>query len=147
MMNKRRRVIAATELRVHLGEALRSLEREELVIEKGGVPVALLIKYEPERSSGIEAEYERALSKRAEPEGWKKMESVLAAGWAGIDADELVANIYRWREEGRSLREYRLDEQEGESDGGEVSPGQRRMRARDPQTQRVADGDGEPYQA
>ena len=42
-MGKPRRTLPATELRVHLGEALRALEAEDLVIEKGGVPVALLV--------------------------------------------------------------------------------------------------------
>ena len=146
-MNKRRRILAATELRVHLGEALRALEAEDLVIEKGGVPVALLVKYraetEPaERSAG---EYERALSRSAEPGGRERMESVLGSGWAGIEAEEIVANVYRWREEGASARHFSFDEPLEEGDEREVPGGQRRLHPRRPEGKRVADSDGPGY--
>ena len=42
---KEKRRLPATELRVRLGEALRSLEDGDIVIEKGGVPVAVLSRY------------------------------------------------------------------------------------------------------
>ena len=149
-MNKPRRIIAATELRVHLGEALRALEREELVIEKGGIPVALLTKYrsESEAQSALETEYERSLSKRAEPGGWERMDAAMAAGWVGIDADELVANIYRRREENPS-RFYSWDGEDAmaEEDDSEVSARQRRLRPRSPTTKRIADEGGPGYQA
>jgi len=114
-MSKPRRTIPATELRVHLGEALRALEAEELVIEKGGVPVALLIKYRSETEAAgppAAGEYERALSHRAEPASWRRMDAVMASGWAGVEAEELVANIYRWRAEGAEPRHFSFDEPE-----------------------------------
>ena len=145
------RVISATELRVHLGETLRRLEDEEVVIEKGGVPVAVLRRYVPASAGGsAEAEYANAVAKRAEPNGWVRMDASMAAGWSGLDADELVANIYRWRDEGARLsRHYDFDEDEpgaNEDDSG-VSAGQRHMRGRGPEAKHVADGDGETYQA
>jgi len=153
-MNKPRRILPATELRVHLGEALRSLEAEDLVIEKGGVPVALLIKYRTEtpaaEAPGIEAEYERSLSRHAEPGGWERMDAAMASGWAGIEAEELVANIYRWREEGATGRHFTFDEGSGteeQGDEGEIPAGQRHLHSRRTQGQRVADPDGPEYSA
>ena len=43
---KKRATVSATDLRVRLGEMLRRLEDEDLVIEKGGIPVAVLSRYE-----------------------------------------------------------------------------------------------------
>ena len=158
-MSKPRRILPATELRVHLGEALRSLEAEDLVIEKGGVPVALLIKYRAEtpaaqapaaEAGGIEAEYQRSLSRRAEPGGWERMDAVMASGWAGIEAEELVANVYRWREEGATSRHFTFDEEGGteeQGDEGEIPAGQRRLHSRRAQGQRVAEPDGPEYSA
>ena len=150
-MSKPRRTLPATELRVHLGEALRALESEDLVIEKGGVPVALLVKYRSETEAAeaaLPGEYERALSKRAEPAGWQRMETVMASGWAGIEAEELVANIYRWREQGAEPRHFSFDEQlEEDADARDVPGRQRRLHPRRPQGQRVADGDDQGYTA
>jgi len=148
IMSKTRRVLAATELRVHLGEALRALATEDLVIEKGGVPVALLISY---RSGAVEGApepagaYERAVSKRAEPGGLERMESVMGSGWAGIEAEEIVANVYRWREEGASARHFSFDEPLEEGDEREVPGGQRRLHPRRAEGKRVADSDGPGY--
>ena len=44
---KKRTTVSATDLRVNLGAMLRRLEAEDLVVEKGGVPVAVLSRYEP----------------------------------------------------------------------------------------------------
>ena len=149
-MSKRRRTLAATELRVHLGEALRALETEDLVIEKGGVPVALLISY---RSETVEVApepagaYERAVSKRAEPGGLERMESVMGSGWAGIEAEEFVANVYRWREAGASARHFSFDEPLEDTGEREVSGGQRRVHPRRTEGKRVADSDGPGYTA
>ncbi len=145
--------MAATELRVHLGEVLRALEREDIVIAKGGVPVALLVRYEPEParyepgSAAVEEEYERALSRRAEPGGAERMDAAMAAGWAGIEAEELAANVYRWREEGASARRLSLDDDEPEvgDDGGEVPAGQRHLYQSHPKTRRIAEKDGPGY--
>jgi antitoxin (DNA-binding transcriptional repressor) of toxin-antitoxin stability system len=147
----RRTRISATELRVHLGETLRRLSNEELVIEKGGVPVAVLRRYEAVAAeSAVEAEYERALARRAEPRGWERMDAAMAAGWAGVEAEEIVANVYRWRDEdARAARHFvfRDDDVEEIDDDPGVSPGQRRLRPEHPPTRLIADGNGEKYQA
>lgn len=146
----KRATISATELRVHLGETLRRLASEELVIEKGGVPVAVLRRYEPEANElGLEAMYERALARRAEPRGWERMDAAIAAGWAGVDADEIVANIYRRRDEDtQQARHFEFgDEPEEVGDDRDVSPGQRHLRTEHPPTRFVADGNGETYKA
>jgi antitoxin (DNA-binding transcriptional repressor) of toxin-antitoxin stability system len=149
-MSKPRRTLPATELRVHLGEALRALETEDLVIEKGGVPVALLIKYRSEAEAVAPAasgEYERALSHRAAPGGWQRMDAVMASGWAGIEPEEFAADVYRWRAEGAQPRHFSFDEPEREDDADERGvPGrQRRLHPRRPQGKRVADGDAPGY--
>ncbi len=122
----------ATELRVHLGEALKALETEDLLIEKGGVPVALLSSYQGQAEQEVDEmrpEYERSLSKRAEPNGIARTLAAMERGWVGIDADELSANIERWREAGaRTTRPALDDEDEDEGpDGGEVSSGQQHL--------------------
>ncbi len=138
-MSKQRRKIPATELRVHLGEALKALEDEDIVIEKGGVPVALLTRYGREvgtMEAATETQYERALSKRAEAGGWERTLSAMERGWLGINEDEMTANIYRWRAEGATQRRYELDddsvsddsEEEGVADGrGAISSRQRHL--------------------
>ncbi len=151
-MSKPRRTLPATELRVHLGEALRALENEDIVVEKGGVPVALLIKYRSESESAAPAapgEYERALSHRAEPDGWQRMDAVMASGWAGIEPEEFVANVYRWRAEGAQPRHFSFDEPEGKAEADErrVPGRQRRLHPRRPPGKRVADGDAPGYSA
>ncbi len=151
-MNKPRRILPATELRVHLGEALRALEAEDLVIEKGGVPVAMLIKYRSEAEAAAPAaagEYERALSHRAEPGSWERMDAAMGSGWAGIEPEEFAANVYRWRAEGAQPRHFSFDEPEAEDDADERGvPGrQRRLYPRRAPGKRVADGDDSGYSA
>ena len=145
-MSKRRRTIAATDLRVHLGEALKALEEEDLVIEKGGIPVAMLTKYgdvgEMSKLSGTE--YETALGKRAEPGTWPEAEAAMATGWAGIDATALVAEVYRRREEGVSERHYELDTFTYDR---EVSGRQRRLHPGPGKTKRVAENPAPKYRA
>ena len=132
-MSKPRRIVPATELRIHLGEALKGLEDEDIVIVKGGVPVAMLTRYGKERAAmieTIETQYERALSKRAEPGGWARSAGAMERGWVGINEEELIANIYRWRDEGATRIRYELDETlEGEDQphAGEILDRQRRM--------------------
>ena|ERR1700674_1692823 len=143
-MSKRRRIIPATELRVHLGEALKALDEEDIVVEKGGVPIAMLVQYgrEAKAMTEIATAYERALSKRSEPGGWERTLSAIASGWAGINAEEMTAAIYRRRDEGATQAHYDLDaNEEGEepADGGEISDRQRRLRQSDGQGTRVAD--------
>ena len=117
-MSKRRRIMPATELRIHLGEALKGLEEEDIVVEKGGVPIAMLVRYGPEAKAMSEAatSYERALSKHAEAGGWERTLSAMERGWAGISAEELTANIYRWREEGATQQYVRLDDEDGDEE-------------------------------
>ena len=108
----------ATELRIHLGEALKGLEEEDIVVEKGGVPIAMLVRYGPEAKAMSEAatSYERALSKRAEVGGWERTLSAMERGWAGISAEELTANIYRWREEGATRQYVSLEDEAGDEE-------------------------------
>ncbi|MDE3096454.1 MAG: hypothetical protein KGK07_10720 [Chloroflexota bacterium] len=145
---RKRKGIPATEVRVHLGEALKAVEEEDLVIEKGGVPVAILTKYVPagEASMAVATEYERAVSKRAEPGGIERMTAAMARGWAAIDADEFIEDVYRAREEGASNREVTLDGDEGEADEGELPDRHGRVYRRPPAPDlRVADGPGPEY--
>jgi len=136
----------ATELRVHLGAALRALVREDLVIEKGGVPVAVLTGYRPEEAAAVEGEYERALSKRAEPRGSERMSAAMAAGWSGIEPEELVANVYRWREKGAPSRRLSLDAvPEEQPRAGKVPARQRRVHPGRPKGKRVADAPRQRY--
>ncbi|HYM14697.1 MAG TPA: hypothetical protein VEZ14_03995 [Dehalococcoidia bacterium] len=149
MTVRRRRTVPATELRVHLGAALRALADEDLVIEKGGIPVALLTRYSPAVVSAteLETEYARSLSKVAGPGGWERMSAAMAAGWAGVSAEEMVANLYRWRAEGGVSPRPSLDDDEAgeDDDDGEVPAGQRYLYQRRPKTQRVAEGPRPEY--
>lgn len=148
-MVRKRKGIPATEVRVHLGEALKAVEEEDLVIEKGGVPVAILTKYVPagEASMAVATEYERAVSKRAEPGGIERMTAAMARGWAAIDADEFIEGVYRAREEGASARDVTLDDDdEGGADDGELPDRHGRVYRRPPAPGlRVADGPGPEY--
>lgn len=129
---------------------MRRLAFEELVIEKGGIPVAVLSRYTPGSAEvGVEAAYQQALARRAEPRGWERMDAAVAAGWAGLDAEEMVANIYRRREEAaRQSRhfDFNVEEPEDDDDSG-LPPGQRRLLPRDTPARFVADGDDSKYQA
>jgi hypothetical protein len=134
----------ATELRIHLGDALKALEEEDIVVEKGGVPIAMLVRYGPEAKAMSEAAtgYERALSKRAEAGSWERALSAMERGWAGISAEELTANIYRWRDEGATTRRFgpEMDEAEERGDGGStVSGRQRYLQQGAPRQTRIAD--------
>jgi antitoxin (DNA-binding transcriptional repressor) of toxin-antitoxin stability system len=99
--------MAATELRIHLGAALRSLDKGDIVIEKGGIPVAVLTRYRRgETPSEREQAYERALAKRGDPAAWPRAFQAMSEGWSGLDAEELKANIRRWRIEGSRDKAY-----------------------------------------
>ena len=133
--------MAATELRVHLGEALRALETEDLVIEKGGVPVAILSRYDGVvyqiRKGGSDmnknAAYEAALVRRGNAAALPAALEAMRLGWVGINSDELVAEIYAAREDGASSRVLDFDEGEDEDDDGDVSARQRLLHPRDEQ--------------
>jgi antitoxin (DNA-binding transcriptional repressor) of toxin-antitoxin stability system len=160
VMSKPRRTMPATEVRVRLGEVLRCLASEDIVIEKGGIPVAVLTAYQAPAvetagrrpaAGGIEDEYERAVSRRAEPRGWERMDKAMAAGWAGIGPDELAANVYRWREEGQTSEDPVWDAEylatQEAADGGEVPAGQQHLysRRRRSGEKRVAEDRGPGY--
>jgi len=152
----RRRAVPATELRVHLGEALRALDEGELVIEKGGVPVAVLRRWagegDSEEGPPMDGAYAAALSRRARPGGLAAALEAMARGWSGIDADLLAAEVIAARDAGASDRSFapgKDDDDEGEGEGedaGEVPGRQRHLyrRARRPDT-RVADEPDQPY--
>ena len=109
----------ATELRVRLGEALRSLEDGDIVIEKGGVPVAVLSRYpgtsvDSDADRRDERSYGTAISRKADRSA-AALKSALEAmdeGWAGLEVDETIENIYRWREEGLTSTYADLNERE-----------------------------------
>jgi hypothetical protein len=149
-MAKPRRKLPATELRVHLGEALKALEEEDLVIEKGGVPVAILSRYDgivyrvgkggTEMSTGTTA-YLAALSKRGNPAAWPAAFNAMKRGWAGIESGEMTGAVYAAREAGASTRAYTIDEEDASDD--EVPGRQRYLHRGSREARRVADeGDG-----
>ena len=89
---RRRRTLPATKLRIHLGEALRSLKDADIVIEKGGVPVALLTRY-TEPPVAVDDAYEQAIARRGDPDAWPEAMKAMTTGWAGIDPDTLTADV------------------------------------------------------
>jgi hypothetical protein len=154
-MNRRRRIVPATQLRVHLGEALRGLDEEDIVIEKGGVPIALLTRYERSSTTPREGDammntnastaYNAALLKKGNPNGIARAIAAMNKGIPGWDADRLVADLYTARAAGTKPFSYSVDDDNDESEGGEgddgeVSPGQRYLHSGDEAgTQRVAE--------
>lgn len=162
------RAMPATELRIHLGEVLRSLDDGDVIVEKGGVPVAVLRRWQgragraPQAGGAaggemdIEATGERAasgayaaaLSRRARPDGLARALAAMDRGWAGLDADALRDSVYGAREAGASDRHFTLAAESGaeDEDDGEIPGGQRHLyrRARRPE-RKVADGPGEGY--
>jgi len=110
---KGRRAIPATELRVHLGEALRALDQEDIVVEKGGVPVAVITRYEGVTDMAAAAAgtaWSKAVVKPAEAGGWARAEAAMERGWSGISAEDLVESVRRARAEGTKAEPVTLDE-------------------------------------
>src|SRR5688572_29999390 len=111
---KRDRRMAATDLRVNLGAALRSLDDGDIVIEKGGVPVAVLSRYGDRVRGATEvgdaASYTEAISKPADrsADALARALAAMDVGWSGLDPDEAIENIYRRRDEGASDRHVDL---------------------------------------
>lgn len=122
-----RTVVSATDLRVRLGEMLRRLEHEDLVIEKGGVPVAVLTRYMPEPASrspvagGKHDEYEAALVKRADARGWETTLDAIRSGWGSeVDADAMARRVYEARDMNRRRsRNYTVDLENESAPGSE----------------------------
>jgi hypothetical protein len=148
MINKRRRTMAATDLRVHLGEALRSLDDADIVIEKGGVPVAILTRYAPpivDVDTSMDPSYLAALSKRAEPDGILRAISAMRKGIPDWDSEKLIADMYAAREAGTKTTYYTLDDDgemvEAESGGHDEIPARQRRLHRSPEagSSRVAE--------
>lgn len=136
---------------------LRRLEDEELVVEKGGIPVAILSRYRPEADSRmlsrpVNEEYERALVKRADPDEWETTMNAIRGGWTGVDAEEMIRNIYAARDvNARLARHYDLDESEATSevrdDAWSTAPARlRHLHRPAADTKRVADGGDETYE-
>jgi hypothetical protein len=137
----------ATELRVHLGEALRSLDDADIVIEKGGVPVAILTRYTPpvvDVDTSVDPAYLAALSKRAEPDGILRAIAAMRKGIPDWDSEKLIADMYAAREAGIKTTYYTLDDdeeliEEG-ADDDEVPGRQRRLhRSSEAGSSRVAE--------
>lgn len=160
-MDRPRRRIPATELRIHLGQALKALNEEDLVIEKGGFPVAILTRYdgavyriekETEMTANAAA-YARAVMRPGNPAAIGAALAVIKLGWAGLDADAVVDSIYAARDAGASSRVADLDrdedqaDEEGEDDG-QVSFGYRFLpQGADQEIRRVADAPDEGYRS
>jgi prevent-host-death family protein len=99
MIDREPTSVPATELRVHLGSVLRRIRKgEDIVIEKGGTPVAVVIdvtKYEQLRE--IERQHtplrpQRVLASPA-PDGPERLRRAMKTGWKGIDGEELKKRI------------------------------------------------------
>lgn len=158
-----RTVVSATDLRVRLGEMLRRLEHEDLVIEKGGVPVAVLTRYMPEPASrspvagGKHDEYEAALVKRADARGWETTLDAIRSGWGSeVDADAMARRVYEARDMNRRRsRNYTVDLENESAPGSEdgdhawtTAPARLRRLHRPPEDpKRVADAGTAPYDA
>ena len=94
---KKERRLPATHVRVHLGEVLRSLEREgDVVIERDGIPVARLVRYEPVDRAALPP----GVSKAGDPSAWPRAIAAARRGWKDIDGERLIAQIRQWRDEG-----------------------------------------------
>lgn len=156
----RRTTVSATDLRVRLGEMLRRLDEEDLVIEKGGTPVAILSRYRPAGAdgrgigTGVSQEYERSLVKTADARGWETTLDAIRAGWKDVDADAMLRRIYEARDENaRRARHYTLDIEseedaasEARDDAWTTAPARlRRLHRPAPTEKRVADGGDASY--
>lgn len=158
-----RATVSATDLRVRLGEMLRRLEHEDLVIEKGGIPVAVLTRYAPEAGprslepATMKAEYEAALVKRADTTGWETTLDAIRVGWGSeVDASAMARRVYEARDvNARRSRRYDVDPEdesaatsEGRDDAWTTAPARLRRLHRPPaDAKRVADAGAAPYDA
>ncbi len=161
MKGKDARTISATEARVHFGELLKSLADGDVLIEKGGIPVAVLSaapRWGSREPGPKEVPMERfpvlmnanagVVAKAPAPNGWARLEAATSAGWVGVDTDAAIADVYRWRDEGGTRSFSFNDSAETDDDDGPTLPDrQRRVHQRDAQEQRVADGDAPKYRA
>ena len=143
--------MTATDFRVHFGEVLGSLEDQEVVVEKGGVAVAVLIPFRSDRTRSrgggddMNKTYEAAVSRTASANGLASMIAAMERGWTGINAAELVESIYARREAGAKSEHYTLDE---EADDSEVPAGQRYLYSRTlGEVRRIADEGDSGYTA
>jgi|CXWL01.1.fsa_nt_gi antitoxin (DNA-binding transcriptional repressor) of toxin-antitoxin stability system len=101
---KKRTTVSATDLRVNLGAMLRRLEAEDLVVEKGGVPVAVLSRYAP--VSGPQVADERSLRRVGPPPGWREVVVDSEVGFEEplMTEEELLAEIATIRARGAARR-------------------------------------------
>lgn len=106
----------ATEARVHFGEVLRSVGDADIVVEKDGIPVAVVIDMETYKT--LREPSRGALGAVPEPGAWSRF---LAAKERGLgltdrEADAWIERVYRAREEGARAQHHVADAPE--DDGG-----------------------------
>jgi len=125
-MSKAKRM-PATEFRVHLGKVLRNLDRGDVIIEKGGVPVARVTRYAPDVPTRSTDEHRgTGVSRAAVPGAWERfMESSRTGQRAFRDAERMKRDIYRRREEQVTMARY-YDLGTGGEHSTDVPPRQRR---------------------
>jgi hypothetical protein len=93
-----RRNISVEECSAYFDTILNMIEREDIVIEEDGMPVAMLVAFTDESAALSEDRYERMVGKRGDPSEWPAMLDAMQQGWAGIDAEQLIQRIYRDRD-------------------------------------------------
>jgi hypothetical protein len=122
MRKRKRSTVSATEMRVRMGEMLRRLKDEDLVIEKGGVPVAVVTRYTAADWAAGASDYERALSSKGDAAAWPDIMRYLAADpMDAKTAEAMKAEIYRARDESVEYARYYMDdvpEQSGPAEEG-----------------------------
>lgn len=110
---KKRATVSATDLRVRLGEMLRRLEGEDLVIEKGGIPVAVITRYQrgsgwPEYREGermLDVRKEQAVNESDVVRKIADIRARYASGRAGADAGKGAADDTTWDDAMAAIRE------------------------------------------
>jgi hypothetical protein len=149
----RERIMPATQLRVRLGEALRMLDDEDIIVEKGGVPIALLTRYTRRPGEAARGEdampvtttaYAAALLKAGTRGGVARAVAAMERGIPGWDADALIADVRAARAAGTKTTSYSLTDDD-EEDADDDLPARQRHRYRRPEAEspRVAEERGE----
>jgi hypothetical protein len=95
---KRRRIMAATDVRVHLGEVLRSLDKHDVIVEKDGMPVAIISRFPESRRRNDSGQRESTSRSGVSSSGRIKPSPKPAL--SAEEAERIIADIYRWRDEG-----------------------------------------------
>lgn len=99
MDNDEATAVPASEARVHLGEMLRRVcKGEDIVIEKGGTPVAALIdvadyeEYQRLKAARAREQVPPGVLSKPTPEGIERMKRAFG-GWKDMDIEQLRKNI------------------------------------------------------